>query len=279
MSFVPFNSLISFFIQICDDLHSAYEPGPSADMDFIASVLKISTKYDVPHLRKQFVTALTPYFPSTLLDFDEAPEMPGESLDHVTAQLFRITNICKECDLPVLLPVAYFWICEVDMEKLLDGVKPEEEDSPITLTPANLRSVLLARDGLQHRTRQRNFSFIFDRSKSIHEGGIGLEATCTSPDRCNQFRESFIRPFFEADYLKPLSKIFGSGVYLGFSLCDYCSEKTLTCTEEERAALWEDLPSIFGLADWETLAQETSSSHLHVRRSVLNIEPRAAFWY
>ncbi|THH02367.1 hypothetical protein EW026_g487 [Hermanssonia centrifuga] len=155
---------------------SSLEP---PDILAITAVLRLSTKYEVNHLRARAITVLSRWYPPTLEAFIVLPRsfLPREEFPrHVL-----VANIARETDVPVLLPAALLLCCATsNARSIWDGALYKEDSSLLcNLVDTNKRAIFLGRPLLSHFARTRVQSFFFYPKKKTEK--------CQAPERCSSF--------------------------------------------------------------------------------------------
>lgn len=211
------------------------------------SVLRLSTKYDVIHLRRWAIETLQKWFPPTL------PRFQSTYLENAfrnVAVSVAVANVARETSAWILLPSSLLR-CAIhsrSSRELYDGMT-QPSGLRLELSPENRRIIFTTRPLLEHACRERTLAFIFHP----HSQSTG----CTnSTGNCKAFRKTiydmltsdpdhFYDPFFPV--LLPVAKL------IRRKCCEACVSRW---TEQNRRAveeLWEELPSILELQPWDQL--------------------------
>lgn len=97
----------------------------------LASLLRMSTKYVLPSLRQSVITHLEVLYPSTLDDF-----LSEARLTLLPADFNGITgvNLGLECDVPAILPVAYYLCSTLRPIEILNGITVADTGMRIKLS-------------------------------------------------------------------------------------------------------------------------------------------------
>ena len=206
----------------------------------LISVLHLTHKYDIPHLRYQCISALHETIPSSLKAWDDAfatrwLDPLGRPLTNV---LFRLANVALQTSANTLLvPVLYLCACET-METILSG--DEDGGSSVALNSSNRRKVLLARDKLSHMARTMILGQIFSPE------GECRHSQCRSGKR--KLARRLISGPSSDGFLPPLSDPVGKGQGLRPSgFCDACFTTLQFNIAKGRRTAWKALPEVFGV--------------------------------
>ncbi|KIJ19652.1 hypothetical protein PAXINDRAFT_127876 [Paxillus involutus ATCC 200175] len=118
----------------------------ASDFSALSSVLRLSTKYFVEHLRVQCLARLAHDWPATLAEWDQreaaATDASGRYAPRDTyAHPILAINLALELDLPAVLPSAFYDLSRYAPSKILSGARapPSAFASP---DPCPLRSEL-----------------------------------------------------------------------------------------------------------------------------------------
>ncbi|KAG6908078.1 hypothetical protein DXG01_006213 [Tephrocybe rancida] len=144
-----------------------YFKAPRAnDFMAIASVLRLSTKYFVEHLRQRCLNRLDVDWPSTLAGWDQREHaatdtqgryMPRESCPHPVL----VIQLALDLGIPSLLPAAFYDLARYGPSKIMSGaaLPPSALDEYLLKTqpdnPPSLLAVHLPREQLQRTLRGR----------------------------------------------------------------------------------------------------------------------------
>lgn len=237
-------------------LRSFFDNDSWANFATIAALLKLSTKYQVDHLREKMIQHLTDfYYPTTLKSFDN---LETKNQNHSYPQLnhFRMLVLLRQTHVLRLLP-AVFYRCCVDwsMDTLarapilpdLDSGMPffgDEREKALCI--AGRARLMVAQTRISHA----GFSFI--STKPLCD----RNALSCSRDRWQRtFRSStnneqaFPTDEWDCD---PLSGRHNS-LSEGNEVCDSCQILDTRIFNRRREDLWRILPSFFSFHSWDVL--------------------------
>ncbi|RXW19836.1 hypothetical protein EST38_g6018 [Candolleomyces aberdarensis] len=104
-------------------LNSAFfEPPPKpTTIPIVEGVLRLSTKYDVPHLRQRAMDHLVSTYPTTLTAWKNRDTT--RTIPSVENTPFLVLNLAREFDMPWLIPSVAYCISSHDINKTLEGAE------------------------------------------------------------------------------------------------------------------------------------------------------------
>lgn len=200
----------------------------------LASLLRMATKYIFPSLRSDIITHLKLLYPSKLDDFVSKHRLA--SLPKDFNGIVGI-HLGQQCDVPAILPAAYYLCSRINHAQLFDGVQKYEPGSMNKLSATEYRSVMVFH------------AYLAQQVTKIVVEDLGNRYPCNSP-KCRDVYTSL----FSAYDVQITSKIFSfHPTNHGRQLCTTCA-----CQLDERRIrlkhkIWLRLPSACGLGGWESL--------------------------
>ncbi|KAK7035677.1 BTB domain-containing protein [Favolaschia claudopus] len=217
------------------------------------SILRLSHKYDVPFLRRLTLSQLESLFPTTLTQYDaRAPPIFGVNKAPSPSSLptlFSVVQTLTEVDAPWLLPVLYYDICRLDLDKIISS------SAWLTLSDAQRRPFLM---GSQNQARQMfnviEFSFL---AKGQYD------PQCKDWKTCNKNRLQLAHamsrrtlPLVLTSPLDVWSPVFWEAVETAQDpLCKPCVTEARNLHALARQTFWNGLPGLYDLADWHELEE------------------------
>ncbi|KAJ7652868.1 hypothetical protein DFH06DRAFT_1205853 [Mycena polygramma] len=197
----------------------------------LASLLRLSTKYDVDHIRSRMVSILRSIYPSHLLGYRmrrwPAAYQEKDSDDFVALRL------AEEFDVPSVLPVIYYECCRYTTSDLLQA----------DISFADKSKCILARDTFSEEWSRRIYSFLCN-----DPGPTCMDVPSCSRARFRRLGASELT--FGPVFTETCTSIAAWG------LCAICLVDAKKSFEAQRSALWHALPSLFGLAPWDDLLSD-----------------------
>ncbi|KAJ7796008.1 hypothetical protein B0H14DRAFT_2620341 [Mycena olivaceomarginata] len=215
--------------------HGFFDPFPaSTTFPILSSVLRMSHKYEADALRKRALVHLShAAHPTTLEAWDALPELPwssGLSLD--------IVPIARQLGAEWILPTSFYRICQSSFDhEIVTGTELSDADKVTCIK--GLR--YLETTGAAH----------------VLDFLLAPYSNCSTRASCVESRQA-IRRQVETERRKydaerftamPLELVLEDPP----NVCSDCFSKMKKVHEDAQEELWDDLPRIFGLDDWEKL--------------------------
>jgi hypothetical protein len=276
-------------------VYYSYFPEPHAqDFSAIASVLRLSTKYFVDHLRDLCLQRLHLDWPSTLAGWDEREHAAINTQGHyiprdLCAHPILIIELAFDLNLPSFLPAAFYDLCRYGPSKIMHGTPrptldfdaylPTSEHPSLSMSrqPAvSLPRTLLFRI-LRGRERLQQFIATFIATE--------LQARLASRECVYQHDRDPSRPCHESFYFLMLNVLrsvggiayggrdadslhtlvqtvemlsrtdFSDGVRTcSLRMCEPCKVDLAEATMRAREEVWMSLPTWFGLVGEDGVA-------------------------
>ncbi|KAK7029929.1 hypothetical protein R3P38DRAFT_3266781 [Favolaschia claudopus] len=217
------------------------------------SILRLSHKYDVPFLRRLTLSQLESLFPTTLSQYDaRAPSTSGVNKSPTPSSLptlFSVVQTLTEVNAPWLLPVLYYDICRLDLDKIVSS------SAWLTLSDAQRRPFLL---GSQNQARQ-----MFNVIELSFLAKGQYDPQCKDWKTCNKNRLQLAHamsrrtlPLVLTSPLDVWSPVFWEAVETAQDpLCKPCVTEARKLHALARQAFWNGLPGLYDLADWHELEE------------------------
>ena len=219
-----------------------------ADLPQVVGMLRLGTKYDVPHLKRRATDVLTRWYPSNFDDFMALPrsmlprdEFPRHAL---------VANAAREADMPLILPAALLLCCAtIDVKTLWDSGD---------LHILNRRSLFLGRHLLSHfaRTRVQSFFFYYQEDREKEKERDKSER-CQAPERCGSFCRIYASVYDDKEdpWMNPFYRLNWKSIRS--TCCNVCAARWEKHHERATRELWEELPRIFDLPGWAELKTQS----------------------
>ncbi|KAJ7642496.1 hypothetical protein DFH06DRAFT_999849, partial [Mycena polygramma] len=215
--------------------HDAATPGryltnnPVDGMTTLSALLRLSTKYDVGHIRSRMIVILQTLYPSSLTEYlRKEPPAAWEEEDYDDFVALRLT---QELEISSILPAVYYECCGYETSYLMIA----------DISSADKTKCTLAKENFTPEWSGRVYSFLF-----IHPAGCPSERQCAGA----RFRRLQTWSLQLCQVLP-----FGYGLHLQ-DLCSECVEDANMRFQRELPAFWDALPSLFGLAPWTDLLSD-----------------------
>ncbi|KAJ7842915.1 hypothetical protein B0H13DRAFT_2676471 [Mycena leptocephala] len=220
-------------------LAATHDPGyfktsPVGGMDVLCSLLRLSTKYCVDHLRNDMLSTLTALYPSSLDAW--LGRCPPVGYIMANGDAFKALGLALELQILPILPGVLFE-CSANTPRAIfnadiqDGNKETclsvREDFATEYCPRIYRSLLMARSG----------------EPLICGNALGCDST-----RLECFGSNIISVTIDEIFTKELD-------WDNLPLCENCTAAAQAEFRLGRLALWNNLPRIFDLPPWDQLLQ------------------------
>ncbi|KAJ7202842.1 hypothetical protein GGX14DRAFT_462599 [Mycena pura] len=211
-------------------------PTEPPTIEFIAAVLRLSKKYDIPHFRQDCVTRLKMEVPTTFERWEDWGAEPADKpyiKHHKDGILFLIVSLAREVGLHSVLPIAYYCIVAREgyhyMPRLLDETELDWN--------------LVDRHTCQCLQGYVKLIELQARTTSV----LLKPSGCRIPKHCQPALKDIVIATFKHYPTVLEARDWGD------EMCDHCRCKAKEIVEDSRKECWEKLPSMFGLPNWEDL--------------------------
>lgn len=204
----------------------------------LASVLRLSTKYDIPTFRWKCIEELKSTYPCTLEAFD-AKGYNGRPISNVLdAQLGSAMRLFHECDVPELLPSLFYLITRGTLADTLLRIHDSHEYE-------YLNRVLLGREKLINAQVADAAPYLYRPQVSNH---------CLAPNKCSQNGLARVSLMYGHDAVRQVAlKDRNNQFCSALGYCSACTTSFQGAYSEGRRKIWGELPGYFDLGTWEEL--------------------------
>ncbi|KAH9951133.1 hypothetical protein B0H21DRAFT_719718 [Amylocystis lapponica] len=237
---------LKHFLKAIYEFKWYFRPGVKNRFPVVAAVLRLSTKYHAVELRQRAIDLLVTAYPSTFAAWDQRASnrlvlpFEGEFSACVTAAL--------DGDIRVILPAVYYAASRQPLSELLSELRILS----ITLSSNAHWDVfsdfLLGREWLERAELKEILDFLSPHFSRPHcrDGG-------RDNDLLKDTAKRVARKVDVVDSYHQWCSAHPGEVGKSIGLCDRCCEMIGESIQRGRLTVWEQLPTFFGLADWETL--------------------------
>lgn len=214
----------------------------------ICAMLCLSTKYDVPTLRKDVLQILAKTFPMKIVEWCTTYSPPNfhlKAINDSDTNLWTFSKIARELDLTWLLPGIYYRICCRLMFEYINFCIAEVDDA------VDVAAGWVALVG--------------DLSNTLFQWTNPVKNRCRDV-LCVQARFDFFQDKLldvrDRPYDLDLSRIGAEGTFAMdlTTSCPHCSLHKAKLVAEGRLLFWQRLPGYFGLPPWAELEKLKDSS-------------------
>jgi len=210
----------------------------------VAAILRLSKKYQIDYLRDDAIRRLTFEYPSTLKGREACVSKPWSRVGWCKGCTIDVINLARETGIHSVLPFA-FWVLVAQSQTnyILEGRRRDDGTLAI-LSWADQKMCLLATD----RVRVAHANDMF--------GWLGeVSPRCRTPHGCAKIRNGHLVRLWRPP--SAALSLFGwKASDWKKGLCDACADIGKKAYKEGRLLLWNKLPSLFGLPEWEELRSQ-----------------------
>ncbi|KDR67623.1 hypothetical protein GALMADRAFT_257849 [Galerina marginata CBS 339.88] len=212
--------------------------------EHLAAILRLGKKYEIDHLRDEGLRRLRREFPMTLKLWDEAIEKDME----ISRSLFcceDIINLAHELSIHTVLPAAYtLYSANYSSENMLDY-----ESGRTQLNQRALKGCLIGREMLFRKAHEAFKEWLNHGLDFIIPG-----PSCTSPENCKASKFLALDHIPAMDFSDgQMDILFELKESFTRSICLKCRRSIIAAYDKVREELWQSLPTLFGLPNWEDL--------------------------
>jgi hypothetical protein len=204
----------------------------------VVGILKLSTKYDIPHLRHSAIAHLSKIYPTTLAEWDQREK----ALRSASYPPLAVLELVHSMDIPQILPAVFYDCSTQTNEALVDVISGSAQMANI------VRTCLDARQALLKETLTGIYGFLYE----------GALFGCRNHEKCAQARLSWMKEMTFASHgggpLVCAAEVDWTK-YEGWS-CLFCFHRARKCYLDAREKLWNNLPSFFDLPAWDQLQDQ-----------------------
>ncbi|KAH8114380.1 hypothetical protein DFH11DRAFT_1688916 [Phellopilus nigrolimitatus] len=254
------------------------------DFFFLASILRLSSKYFIAHLRRQAIEALAKTWSHLLEDHDAMVERAiqapvGSELTYPYVHPIHVLNLARETHIRVVIPSALYFLSMYPFADLVRGSHPKlSAESPSGLPRPS--SVLSVEDMnnytlmFQHRIEimldyvrrflsERRSCVACQYRRDETDAAPPSRRRPLGPEEIDPCSHTFARVASRASRTwftrtGPLKWMLQTVQYLesdGMTVCVRCKEAFKSDVESHRLNIWEALPGVVGMPNWWLLKE------------------------
>lgn len=214
----------------------------------VEALMSLSSKYMIDELRLEVVEHLRSLFPDTLEAFTSRYSSFQNTPKSET--IIGAITIGREYQIMDILPSAFLLSFDLPLETIWDGVPSQSNESKIyRLSTQDLRTYHLARESIFSPT-YNVLSFL---------SGEPASDCMKNVDSCRRALQEMGDCSFQKGYLREIETVYAEefldpGMFVeNESFCHHCKEWWIENLKDSRDHLWQSLPGILGLPDWDQL--------------------------
>ncbi|EKM50527.1 uncharacterized protein PHACADRAFT_188091 [Phanerochaete carnosa HHB-10118-sp] len=220
-----------------------FRPGVKKSFAVVAAVLRLSTKYIAPVLRRQAIEMFTSAYPST---YKAWKKRNAERLvSPVDGEFSALVALAEQTDVRAILPSVFYAAAKRPLAETLAQLHalPLSE----TMRQETMTRFMLGREKLQKEEIKEVLTFL--RPSFARPGCVNANDTNTLALAASTALERMgdDEPYYE--YCFNNSTTVGTSI----GLCAICSNTIRDHIDSAVGGIWERLPAMFGLPAWEVL--------------------------
>jgi hypothetical protein len=212
-------------------------------LSLISSFLRLGRKYGIDQLHAEAVAKLSVDFPSTLQGYDKCMKTAWpQAVDLKGCSLFTVIDLARENDVQSILPCVLYVLCQF----------AHHNSTPFV---DSVSRVILAADDIKACVKAHSELLRLQLTKTF--GRLDVKPSPSNP--CTHLLCAMTKKavFYTYYYLSaPLCPFALWNSRWGNGLCSDCIIKSRQLREQGRAAIWGQLPALFGLPGWDELLME-----------------------
>ncbi|TFK44497.1 hypothetical protein BDQ12DRAFT_708429 [Crucibulum laeve] len=229
------------------------------------ALLSVSHKYNLANLRLLCLEALELLFPKSADACSSRPIITGITSKTERALFrrrfpFQAIKLFYECDVPALLPSAYYHAAQLSIEDIVNGI-PLLDGSKEVVPQNEVVKIMKGRESL--KTARRTILYRWLSDKVGHGQGSRGCAKCPrlaikGADTCYMFLMRMFFDFHRAGFFDSKSnalEVLSDDAMQSLSdyLCEPCWTNVQLKIKEGLWGVWEQLPLYFGWTGWSEI--------------------------
>ncbi|KAI0085765.1 hypothetical protein BDY19DRAFT_1075826 [Irpex rosettiformis] len=223
-----------------------FRPGAKTKFPVVAAILRLSTKYMANDLRRQAIDILSTAFPSYFDDWSDRNST--RLVPHFAGETSAMITLCHQTGIRVFLPGVYYAAVKRPLSDVLNDLLSLDLDNT---TRQNIcAKFVLGREKLRETEIKSVLSFFepsFNRSGCQNNNDT---AALQSYAGTALVRTADTEPY--QDWCMSNPELVGKFI----NVCQVCCDTIERHISNAKHDIWEQLPVLFGLPDWETLRAE-----------------------
>jgi hypothetical protein len=229
------------------------------DFFYLAAILRLSTKYCIPHLRKQAIQHLSQTWSDNVQGHDQMVETalnspPVNDMSYPYAHPLLVLNLARETHVQMVVPSATYFLSLYQLKDILKGDHPklqvEHPSKPSTdLDYMDLKAYTLM--------CQKRLEILLDFVRRVVASQAPPD-TCIHSTKCksafSKLSSRFSRSLRQGTGpLYWMKQAIQEASCDESPLCTFCKKEFRASVEKEREEAWKLLPVSIGMAPWEDL--------------------------
>ncbi|KZP29322.1 hypothetical protein FIBSPDRAFT_1038987 [Athelia psychrophila] len=214
----------------------------------VAAFVRLGQKYQIDAVLSEALKRLYNEFPVELKNLDDK-RYDWDKISYSKGINIDVANLAREQNLLSVLPYALHLCCYVRSDVTMQGVQ-RKDNTIAKLAPINERAVLAASHSILLLQSSTTFSWLTADGSD----------ECDTHQDCNNGRNQILRDSF---FPLPIYTCLATWAReWEENMCGACVLKAQDFHAVGRQKYWDELPSTFGLPDWEELKKERVLSNI-----------------
>ena len=214
----------------------------------VAALVQLGHKYRIQHVLNEGIRRMSSCFSDKLDVWDAVNKNMGSALmTYASTDAIAVVNIARLTGTHSMLPVALYLCCQLDIDTILNGAPgPHADGSRVCLSPDDVALCIEQRGTLLHH----NVISALRIWKSTPSEKCEARETRDCVGELERVTSEWI-DYDTGDCLNHPDALGGWVEFFqeaDFSLCVPCCEMIQKRVTEERRAIWERLPRLFGVS-------------------------------
>ena len=240
----------AYYISICRFPERSKVP----DFSTFSSLLRITTKYEMPTVRSQLLEVIRDAYPETFEGLAPSKQLGERIFSGPTPHPNEVLNLFVQQKLTSALPMAYYMAAQRGLDSLMDRRLPASGRLSIEILHVAIRGLMTLREVELNETHRLIFGpkgshpcFTSSCPSRTPAGQAAVEAYQKVFDRVvgsSRLGTNVLQvPEFYYDDCEGGLQCVGPGI------CSNCVERWGSGSAELREKTWAMLPDVFGLKD------------------------------
>ncbi|KAJ7033586.1 hypothetical protein C8F04DRAFT_957517 [Mycena alexandri] len=223
--------------------YNFFEPYPAPPtLSILTGVLRMSHKYEVQELRKRALTHLSAFHPTTLSEYQALDGKSALWFTELTRDGFLpILVMARTLDIEWILPIAFYRICDFDLDRDILEADISLDDKVRCVTGSRI---------LETAGVSKMVDFLWSPLTGL---GCGSPMGCMTSRVKSRRSVEHRREQTAADMVTSPLTVWAEASWKRLDVCDLCLSSMKTAHHQAMQSLWDRLPEIFELPEWNEL--------------------------
>ncbi|KAJ7737721.1 hypothetical protein B0H16DRAFT_1571596 [Mycena metata] len=203
----------------------------------LAGILRMAHKYEIEGLRKRAITHISSIHPTSLDQWDKLDDNPSAWFTEAQSELLQIVILAQSLSLDWILPTAFYRVCEYTWERQILSAQIAFDDKARLITACRV---------LESSAVTKVLSFLWPLDER--------EKCTTARYKARKDVEARRERSGESTANVPLD-VWKEEDWDNLNVCAICLVNMKAAHQASRRALWDELPAMFGLQNWNELEE------------------------